>query len=282
MSNNNSINHVLRGTYDENTLAFWPSTHPKLSWFQSDFKNRRCYSFCRIYFSIELAEELRQQGYQVDYRFAETFSDGFAMHKSEYSSNEIIIHWPTDWTMRKLLDRWASDMLELPITHLDEDALFLVPRAEWPTYLSPIQSRWTMEHVYQKLRKKYNILMSGEKPLGGKWNYDTENRKRPNLANAIINPLHFPPDDITRQVIDHVSSNFPDHPGNISTFCWPVNRSQALAALDHFIHFRLPDFGEQQDAMIENQPFMAHSLLASAINIGLLQPLEVIQAAEKD
>ena len=227
------------------------------------------------------AAELRSEGYRVDYRFANTFKEGLDAHIAEFSPNMFIAHWPTDWTMRRLMDRWADETTNIPIIRLDESALFLVEREEWPSLLPLNQKTWRMETTYQKLRRRFNVLMDGNDPVGGAWNYDRENRKRPDKNKIFIEAITFEPDDITRQVMTDVKSNFPDHPGNISSFLWPVTRSQAQRALDHFIQYRLPDFGDHQDAMLEGNPFMSHSLLASAINIGLLQPLEVIVAAEQ-
>lgn len=226
------------------------------------------------------AEQLRQSGYRVDYRFADTFQQGIDAHLAEFQPDSLIAHWPTDWTMRRLMDRWADGEDRVQVLRLEEDALFLVPRAEWATLLPVSNKTWRMETVYQKLRTRYQVLLDDGGPTGGRWNFDADNRKRPDSRKVFIEPLSFEPDDTTRQVMREVMSNFPDHPGNIDGFAWPISREQALAALHHFVQYRLPDFGDAQDAMLNGRPFMAHSLLASAINIGLLQPMEVIRAAE--
>ncbi len=144
-----------------------------------------------------------------------------------------------------------------------------------------------MEFFYRVMRKKHHVLMEGKKgsaePIGGQWNFDAENRKSFGKAGpqGVPTPRQYPQDAITKDVIKMVNKEFKDHPGALDTFNWPVTRAQALQALDDFIKLRLPSFGPHQDAMWTNLDFGWHSLLSSSINLKLLNPLEVIQAAEK-
>jgi deoxyribodipyrimidine photolyase-related protein len=289
------MHKVREWFFYENTLDARTPINATFNRFSIHFKNRRCQSKTRsewlpyhkqkivLIFSAmrHYAEELRSQGYRVDYRFANTFKEGLDAHIAAYNPHTVLAHWPTDWTMRRLMTRWADEVATTEIIRLEEDALFLVEREAWPSLLPTTQKMWRMETTYQKLRRRFNILIDEDQPLGVNLNYDTYNQTRPDKKKIFIDPLSFESDDITRQVMSDVASNFPEHPGNISSFQWPVTHAQAKMALDHFIQFRLPDFGDHQDAMLEDKPFMAHSLLASAINIGLLQPLDVINAAEQ-
>ena len=139
-----------------------------------------------------------------------------------------------------------------------------------------------MEFFYREMRKKTGILMDGKLPLGGQWNFDTENRasfgkKGPGAVPA---PSRFQPDAITRDVMALVNRRFTDHPGSVDTFGWPVDRDQAVQALADFIQNRLPNFGLYQDAMWEGEAWLFHSHIASALNLKLLNPREVIAAAE--
>lgn len=93
-------------------------------------------------------------------------------------------------------------------------------------------------------------------------------------------PPHFAPDDLTRATLEEVEERFPDHPGSLTTFGWPVTRAQALQALHGFVRERLPDFGRHQDAMWTDEPFLWHSLLSCALNLKLIDPREVLRAAE--
>ncbi|TAG25607.1 MAG: cryptochrome/photolyase family protein [Burkholderiales bacterium] len=144
-----------------------------------------------------------------------------------------------------------------------------------------------MEFFYRVMRKKHHILMEGKKgsaePVGGQWNFDADNRKSFGKAGpqGVPTPRVYAQDSITKDVIKMVNKEFADHPGSLENFNWPVTREQALQALDDFIKLRLPFFGPHQDAMWTNLDFGWHSLLSSSLNLKLLNPLEVIQAAEK-
>jgi deoxyribodipyrimidine photolyase-related protein len=144
-----------------------------------------------------------------------------------------------------------------------------------------------MEFFYRIMRKKHHILMEGKKgsaePIGGQWNFDAENRKSFGKAGPqnVPTPRVYPLDSITKDVIKMVNKEFAAHPGALDQFNWPVNREQALHALHDFIDHRLEQFGPHEDAMWTNLEFGWHSLLSSSLNLKLINPLEVVQAAEK-
>lgn len=137
-----------------------------------------------------------------------------------------------------------------------------------------------LEFFYRWQRKRHGILMAGNEPVGGQWNFDADNRQSfgrqgPGLLPP---PPHFAPDALTRSAIADVERHFPGHPGSTARFGWPVTTEQAHAALDDFIAHRLPEFGRWQDAMWSGQPFLWHSLLSTALNLKLLDPRTVIAA----
>ncbi len=254
------------------------------------------------------ARELKEAGYIVDYREADSFTDGLTEHFKKYNSSTCVIHEPTDYFVRRLFDfvedgkgknsnsiaeknngRASRKIFErdfnkifetIDLKVLGENPLFLVGKKEWPKYL-PKKESWKQEKVYQRLRKEHNILMNGDRPLGGKWSYDGENRKPPKEGLTFEKPLEFSPDKITKEVMQKVQTQYPDYFGETEGFSWPVTREEALKALNHFIHRRLKTFGDYQDAMITENPLMSHSLLSGAINIGLITPKEVIEKAEE-
>jgi deoxyribodipyrimidine photolyase-related protein len=142
-----------------------------------------------------------------------------------------------------------------------------------------------MEYFYRSMRKQYKVLMDADapdQPLGGQWNFDADNRKSFGKAGPQNLPkaVDYRPDAITKKVITQVNTHFADHPGNLDNFNWPVTRAQALVALKDFIDNRLPQFGPHEDAMWTNLDFGWHSLLSSSLNLKLLNPLEVVLAAE--
>jgi deoxyribodipyrimidine photolyase-related protein len=140
-----------------------------------------------------------------------------------------------------------------------------------------------MEYFYRQMRKKTGVLMDGPRPLGGKWNLDTENRRTfgKKGPTAIHPPRSFPPDAITAEVIDTVNKRFHDHPGHLDDFDWPVTPAQGQKALKDFVENRLPLFGTYQDAMWADQPYLYHSRLSASLNLKLLSPFAVIQDVER-
>jgi deoxyribodipyrimidine photolyase-related protein len=139
-----------------------------------------------------------------------------------------------------------------------------------------------LEFFYREVRQRTGVLMDGADPEGGRWNFDPENRrafgtKGPGLVPA---PVSFPPDETTRAVLELVARRFADHPGRLDHFDWPVTPEQALVALDDFIEHRLASFGDYQDALWQDEPYLFHSRLSSAMNLKLLDPRIVVNAAE--
>ena len=137
-----------------------------------------------------------------------------------------------------------------------------------------------MDFFYREMRRHHDVLMVEGKPVGGKWNYDIENRERPDLSQQVPAPLQFLPDETSQTVLDLVENYCADHFGELDEFGFAVTRKQALQVLDHFIVNRLPLFGTFQDAMIEGEPWMYHSHIGFYLNVGLLGPGEVITSAQ--
>lgn len=125
--------------------------------------------------------------------------------------------------------------------------------------------------------------MEGNLPVGGKWNYDEQNRGsfKKHGPQDLVDPIFFKSDPITKKVMKEVENAFPENPGSIENFNWPVTRGQALEALDDFVHNRLPNFGKFQDAMWSGQSWLYHSRLSVCLNLKLISPREVLTAAEK-
>ena len=139
-----------------------------------------------------------------------------------------------------------------------------------------------MEYFYREQRKRHGILMQDDAPVGGQWNFDADNREAFGAAGPAGLPERalFEPDAVTREVIALVRQRFADHPGQLDSFAWPVTRAQALHSLHAFITQRLPLFGRFQDAMWPGDAWLYHSHLSAAHNLKLLNPREVVAAAE--
>ena len=138
-----------------------------------------------------------------------------------------------------------------------------------------------LERFYREMRRDSGILMDGNEPAGDRWNYDAENRRSFGVEGPgdVPSPIAFPPDAVTREVLDLVEHHFADHPGSLSHFDWPVTSEQAEEALGDFVEHRLPNFGSYQDAMWMEEPYLYHSRLSAALNLKLFDPRDAIDAA---
>ncbi len=190
---------------------------------------------------------------------------------------KIILAEPSEYhsliTLKSLQTR-----LSIPI-EIRENSLFLSTHEEFKDWANS-RKELRMEFFYRKMRHKYNVLVNNGLPEGGQWNYDAQNRKSPQKTLKIPKTYEVKPDLITEEVISLVQKCFSDHFGDIEPFYHGVTDIHAKKALDLFIQERLPYFGDYQDAMLQNEPWMYHSHLSGYINVGLLDPLECIRAAE--
>ncbi len=145
-----------------------------------------------------------------------------------------------------------------------------------------------LEAFYREMRQRHGVLMepgptgARDRPAGGRWNYDAENRRAfaKSGPGEVPAPPRFAPDATTREVLSLVAERFAAHPGRLASFAWPMTREQALVCLQRFIAERLPNFGRWQDAMWPGEPWLWHSQLSAALNVKLLDPREVVAAAE--
>ncbi len=229
------------------------------------------------------AADLRAAGIPVDYVTLDdpantgSFTGELARAVQRHTPDRIVITEPGEWRVRQMIDGWAAEF-SVPVQMLADDRFFctLGEFAAWAEGRKQLR----MEFFYREMRRKTGLLMTGDKPAGGEWNYDSENRKKLPSGYAPPPRKRFPPDAITHAVIDLVAARFPHHFGDLAAFGWPVTRADALKALDHFIDEALPAFGDFQDAMMQGEAFLHHALLSPALNAGLLTPREICAAAE--
>ncbi len=141
------------------------------------------------------------------------------------------------------------------------------------------KKRWHMADFYKWQRRRLNILIdSDNEPVGGKWSFDEENRKKlPRKAIADLPELQFPaPSEHTKQAHKHVAKHFSDPIGTDSTLLYPASHEQAEQWLSDFLALRFSHFGPYEDAIVEDQNWLYHSVLTPALNIGLLTPQQVV------
>ena len=155
---------------------------------------------------------------------------------------------------------------------------FLTRRQDFKDFFAG-KKRYLMESFYRQMRKKYDVLMDGDKPRGGRWNFDVENRRRYDGRVPIPKPRLFRNDvsDLYKMVEEAGVKTFGAiKPKNL---IWPITRKQSLSLLKFFLDHGLRDFGTYQDAMTTQSWSLFHARISFALNTKLLHPLEVIQAA---
>ncbi|NCU12517.1 MAG: cryptochrome/photolyase family protein, partial [Sphingomonadaceae bacterium] len=191
-----------------------------------------------------------------------------------HSLSRVVVTEPGEWRLLEEMRGW-------PDTDLLPDGRFLADRhgfAEWAEGRGGLR----MEHFYRLMRRKTGLLMEGDQPAEGRWNFDAENRK-PAAADLLMRRLpRFEPDSITREVLDLVAARFPDNFGSLDGFAMAVTRADAEAAFAHFLKHGLPQFGAYQDAMLAGQPFLYHAFISPQLNAGLLDPLALCRAVEAE
>ncbi len=229
------------------------------------------------------AEELRAEGFTVDYVKLDdpdntgSFTGEVARAVERYDPCEIRVTESGEWRVQQAMEEWA-DRFPCPVT-ICPDTRFIATHAEFRDFAEG-RKHLTMEYFYREMRRKTGLLMDGDKPVGGDWNYDAENREPPKERMNPPPAPKFEPDDITQDVIELVGKRFADHFGDLEPFGWPVTREQALKAADAFFAKRIEKFGPFQDAMVHGEDDLYHSMLSTSINIGLLLPLELCERAE--
>jgi deoxyribodipyrimidine photolyase-related protein len=176
------------------------------------------------------------------------------------------------------LRNWASKQSQ-PVNFL-EDNRFLASRDEFETWASG-RKQYRMEFFYREMRRKTGLLMEGDEPIGGKWNFDAENRKKLPKGHLLPARLAHQYDQDTRDVFAMVEREFANNFGSLDAFFWPVTDNQAQQNLTFFLDNCLENFGDYQDAMKQDQSLLYHSLIATSLNLGLLDPVETCRQAEQ-
>jgi deoxyribodipyrimidine photolyase-related protein len=226
------------------------------------------------------AQTLRAEGLPLRYITLEDPANSGNLHAeilracAEQGLQRVCATEPGQWSQWHMLQSLAPQLA----LELRPDQRFLCSRAEFEAWAHG-RKQLRMEYFYRQMRQRTGWLMDGSQPLGGSWNFDRENRKPLPRELDLPERLRFAPDALTREVIAMVERQFGQHFGSLAGFGWPVTRTQALQALEHFIAVCLPDFGDYQDAMRAGADFVFHALLAPALNLGLLKARELCEAA---
>jgi deoxyribodipyrimidine photolyase-related protein len=231
----------------------------------------------------QFAEGLRRRGVTVRYVGYENAENSGSLlgevTRALGAGNfaRVIVTEPGEWRLREAFDAYAAQSA-IPFI-IRDDTRFICSHARFREWAHGKQTL-RMEFFYRMMRAHTGLLMDGDAPAGGQWNYDKENRKR--LPRNVTPPPHrfIPPNATTRQAIPDVARLFPDNFGTLDAFGFATNAEEAEQIVADFIDNILPGFGDYQDAMARGEPWMWHSVISAAINCGLIDPLDICRRAE--
>ncbi len=228
----------------------------------------------------------RTDGYEVDYRQLDegtesSLGEELQLAIRRHRPERIVMVQAGEYRVQQQIEQTA-DTAGVPLEVRDDRHFYSTPD-EFAQHAKG-RKQLRLEFFYRELRKKHQVLLddNGE-PLGGAWNYDSANRDSfgkqgpGQLPELPAFRSHGPTQDVLKLVADRFGS----HPGELEDFNWPTTPGQAERALEEFIEHRLPTFGQYQDALCTDEPFLYHSLLASSLNLKLLDPQKVVAAAEE-
>ncbi len=229
------------------------------------------------------AEELRALGWTVDYihldapENAGSFSAQVQHTIAAIKPERIVVTQAGEWRVAQMFKQW-QDILNIPVDILP-DTRFI---SAVPDFIKWAEGRkqLRMEYFYRDMRRKTGLLMDGDQPVGGKWNFDSENRHAAAADLFMPTPKSYPHDAITQDVLALVAARFDNHFGDLDPFWYAVTRADAEAAFTAFVKTALPHFGDYQDAMLTGEPFLYHAVIAQYLNCGLLDPLRICQEVD--
>lgn len=231
------------------------------------------------------AQTLSANGHRIEYvRFEDPKNTRILSQEIEkvlqkIHPSKLIVTEPGEYALKKDMDLWA-ERWSIPV-EIRTDTRFLCSLEEFKKRAQG-KKQWRMEYFYREMRKKYSLLMDPQgEPLGGKWNYDKDNRAPLMKGAKYPKRIHHKPSSIVKEVLTLVEREFSHHFGTLTSFRYAVTRAQALQELEDFIQKGLPDFGPSQDAMTADDPYLNHSLLSAYLNVGLLLPMEVCEKAQE-
>jgi deoxyribodipyrimidine photolyase-related protein len=225
------------------------------------------------------ADELRSAGWAVDYVQLDdpdnTGTLGGEVQRAvrRHGASMVRVTEPGEWRVLADMQGWA------PAPSIVEDDRFICSHADFRAWAAD-RKTLRMEYFYRMMRRKTGLLMDGDQPAGGQWNFDHDNRKPAAADMFMPRPLRFAPDATTAAVLRLVAERFATNFGTLEPFWLPVTRADAEQAAQAFISTALPRFGDYQDALLTGEKFLFHSVLAPMVNVGLLDPLALCRMAE--
>lgn len=268
-----ALDVVWMAEVDQESTHVW-STKPRIAMFLAAMRH--------------FEQALLQAGYRVHYRRLDdpdntgTLAGELERAVRAFSPDTLVMTAPGDWrVLASIKDAARTSGVPLDIR---PDRHFFSTVREFAAYIRQLNGKpLRMEYFYRDMRRRHQVLMGGDEPLGAQWNFDKSNRHAFGRAGPGRLPERstFEPDAITQEVLQLVQARFADHPGALDSFAWPVTPQQAREALKTFVADRLPLFGHYQDAIWPGEPWLYHSQLSAALNLKLIDPRTVVAAVEQ-
>lgn len=206
------------------------------------------------------------------------FAEILAADLTSLSPERVIFVQPGDFRVCEMLeDTIGSAGFEFTVC---DDRHFYCSVVEFEEYAKG-RKGLRLEYFYRELRKRHDVLMDEDGPVGGQWNFDYDNRESFGRKGPsdVPTPKLFDVDAVTSEVFELIQNRFSDHPGNLDHFQLPVTNQQALEFLNYFVAKLLPDFGQYEDAMWTDEAFLYHSRLSVLLNVKLISPRQCVDAA---
>ena len=195
------------------------------------------------------------------------------MHRHQL--DKILVTHPSEYRVLQNITHWR-EQADFPVEILEDDRFYCSIDA----FASWQRAQAIADGVFlSRIAPPDRHSNARGAPIGGQWNYDSDNRKPPDKNVPVPAPTRFVPDAITEEVCQLVETEFADHYGDLQPFFFATTHAQAEEVLQQFIAQRLVNFGNYQDAMRTGEPFMFHSHIGFYLNSGLLSPMQAVEAA---
>lgn len=223
-------------------------------------------------------DELRALNYEVDYYESQPdYAVALGAHVARHRPRVLRMMRASEYGVT---ERLAGEAEACGVAvEVTPNTMFVSTGDDFRRFVRP-GKRLVMEEFYRHMRVKTGLLMDGDQPVGGRWNYDEENRERPPAGHRFPSVTAFEPDAITRDVSEFVARNFADNIGTLDDFRWATSRAQAEEFRDDFLDNRLDLFGPYEDAALAGERALYHSLMSALLNLGLLDPIDLCRRAE--
>lgn len=214
---------------------------------------------------------LEDKGYAVEYISGSDEASDIRVLMQKRKEDEIHIIDPIDdWVTRRIKESHQK-------VYFHENPSFITYKVSDYEYFQG-KKQYFHHHFYQSQRKRLNILMDSQgNPAGGKWSFDEDNRKKyprkkqaPSVQVPVLNPH-------TQKAVASVKSDYESNIGELDTFIYPTNYTDAESWFEQFLDYRFTEFGVYEDAIVGKESILHHSLLSPLINVGLLTPQYVIE-----